>query len=72
MKRGQGRGQATAAALLPLPACELGCFACIVLHRKAFVLAAAYACRRAPLSPSPDVVMRFLSDPLRPSFGDLG
>jgi len=58
--------------LLLLPACEAGCFACIVLHKKSFVLAAAHACRRAAPSASPDVVMRFLSDPLRPSFRDLG
>ncbi len=68
MKRGEGWGQAPAAAL-PLPACEPGCCACIVLHRKACVLAAAHACRRAAPSPSPDVVMRFLSDSFRPSFG---
>ena len=55
--------------LLLLPASEAGCFACIVLHRKAFVLAAARACRRATPSLSPDVVMRFLSDPLSPVFG---
>ena len=65
MKRGEGRGRAPAAALLPLPACEPGCFACIVLHRKAFVLAAAHACRCAAASLSPDVLMPFLSDPLR-------
>ena len=53
MKGGGGR------LLLPLPAREVGCFARIVLHRKAFVLAAARACRRAAPCASPDVVMRF-------------
>ena len=75
MKRGEGQGRAPAcyaAALLPLPACEPGCFACIVLHMKPFVLAAAHACRCAAPSQRSNILMRFLSDPFRPSVGGLG
>ena len=50
----QGRGRAAAAALLPLPAYEPECFACIVSHTKLSALAAADACRPAAPSQSPD------------------
>ena len=54
MKRGEERGRAAAAALLPLLAYEPECFACIVSHTKLSALAAADACRPAAPSQSPD------------------